>query len=47
VANHRKEVTAATSGCVRQVESAWHASEKFRLYRPADGRVDEDLIAKL
>ena len=26
---------------------AWYASEKFRLLRPADGGVDEDLIAKL
>ncbi len=26
---------------------AWNASERFRLLRPADGRVDEDLIAKL
>jgi ferric-dicitrate binding protein FerR (iron transport regulator) len=26
---------------------AWHTSEKFRLFRPADGSVDEDLITKL
>ena len=26
---------------------AWYASEKFRLLRPADGSVDEDLIGKL
>jgi len=26
---------------------AWTASETFRLFRPADGRVDEDLIKKL
>jgi len=26
---------------------AWRASEKFRFFRPADGSVDEDLIAKL
>ncbi|MBS0421991.1 MAG: FecR/PupR family sigma factor regulator [Proteobacteria bacterium] len=26
---------------------AWYASETFRLFRPADGRVDEDLITKL
>jgi transmembrane sensor len=26
---------------------AWYMSEKFRLLRPADGRVDEDLITKL
>ena len=26
---------------------AWSASEKFRFLRPADGSVDEDLIAKL
>ena len=26
---------------------AWYASERFRLLRPADGSVDEDLIAKL
>ena len=26
---------------------AWHMSEKFRLFRPADGSVDEDLITKL
>jgi ferric-dicitrate binding protein FerR (iron transport regulator) len=25
---------------------AWYTSEKFRLLRPADGRVDEDLITK-
>ena len=26
---------------------AWHTSEKFRVFRPADGSVDEDLITKL
>jgi transmembrane sensor len=26
---------------------AWYTSETFRLFRPADGRVDEDLLAKL
>jgi ferric-dicitrate binding protein FerR (iron transport regulator) len=26
---------------------AWHTSEKFRLFRPTDGSVDEDLITKL
>jgi transmembrane sensor len=26
---------------------AWYTSEKLRLFRPADGRVDKDLIAKL
>ena len=26
---------------------AWYTSETFRLFRPADGSVDEDLIAKL
>ena len=26
---------------------AWHTSEIFRLFRPADGSVDEDLITKL
>jgi ferric-dicitrate binding protein FerR (iron transport regulator) len=26
---------------------AWYTSEKFRLLRPADGSVDEDLIMKL
>ena len=26
---------------------AWHTSETFRLFRPADGRVDEDLLKKL
>ena len=26
---------------------AWSTSEKFRFLRPADGSVDEDLIAKL
>ena len=26
---------------------AWYTSEKLRLLRPADGSVDEDLIAKL
>ena len=26
---------------------AWYASETFRLFRPADGNVDEDLITKL
>ncbi|MFL6604955.1 MAG: FecR/PupR family sigma factor regulator [Steroidobacteraceae bacterium] len=26
---------------------AWYTSDKFRLLRPADGRVDEDLITKL
>lgn len=26
---------------------AWYVSETFRLFRPADGSVDEDLIAKL
>ena len=26
---------------------AWQTSEKFRLFRPADGSVDEDLITKL
>jgi ferric-dicitrate binding protein FerR (iron transport regulator) len=26
---------------------AWYMSEKFRLLRPVDGSVDEDLIAKL
>jgi ferric-dicitrate binding protein FerR (iron transport regulator) len=26
---------------------AWLTSEKFRIFRPADGRVDEDLITKL
>ena len=26
---------------------AWYASEKFRLFRPADGSVDEDLLTKL
>jgi transmembrane sensor len=26
---------------------AWHTSETFRLFRPADGRVDEDLLTKL
>jgi ferric-dicitrate binding protein FerR (iron transport regulator) len=30
-----------------RLERAWHTSERFRLLRPADGRVDEDLIAKL
>ena len=30
-----------------RLRSAWYASEKFRLLRPADGSVDEDLIAKL
>ena len=26
---------------------AWHTTETFRLFRPADGSVDEDLITKL
>jgi ferric-dicitrate binding protein FerR (iron transport regulator) len=26
---------------------AWHTSESFRLFRPTDGSVDEDLIMKL
>jgi len=26
---------------------AWYTSEKFRLFRPADGSVDVDLLAKL
>jgi ferric-dicitrate binding protein FerR (iron transport regulator) len=26
---------------------AWYTSEKFKLLRPADGSVDEDLITKL
>ena len=26
---------------------AWYTSERFRLLRPADGSVDEDLITKL
>jgi ferric-dicitrate binding protein FerR (iron transport regulator) len=26
---------------------AWYTSENFRLFRPADGSVDEDLIMKL
>lgn len=26
---------------------AWHTSDRFRLLRPADGSVDEDIIAKL
>jgi ferric-dicitrate binding protein FerR (iron transport regulator) len=26
---------------------AWYKSEKFRLLRPADGSVDEDLITRL
>lgn len=26
---------------------AWYTSEQFRLLRPADGSVDEDLITKL
>ena len=26
---------------------AWYTSETLRLFRPADGSVDEDLIAKL
>jgi ferric-dicitrate binding protein FerR (iron transport regulator) len=26
---------------------AWSTSEKFRVFRPADGRVDEDILAKL
>ncbi|HWM68492.1 MAG TPA: DUF4880 domain-containing protein [Steroidobacteraceae bacterium] len=26
---------------------AWYTSEKFRLFRPADGSVDEDLMTKL
>ena len=26
---------------------AWHTSEIFRLHRPADGSVEEDLIKKL
>jgi ferric-dicitrate binding protein FerR (iron transport regulator) len=30
-----------------RLRSAWYTSEKFRLLRPADGRVDEDLLAKL
>ena len=30
-----------------RLRSAWHTSETFRLFRPADGRVDEDLITKL
>jgi ferric-dicitrate binding protein FerR (iron transport regulator) len=30
-----------------RLRSAWYTSEKFRLFRPADGSVDEDLITKL
>jgi ferric-dicitrate binding protein FerR (iron transport regulator) len=30
-----------------RLESAWYTSEKLRLFRPHDGRVDEDLITKL
>ena len=30
-----------------RIRFAWYASEKFRLFRPADGRVDENLLAKL
>jgi ferric-dicitrate binding protein FerR (iron transport regulator) len=30
-----------------RLESAWLTIETFRLFRPADGSVDEDLIAKL
>lgn len=26
---------------------AWSTSEQFRLFRPVDGRVDEDLLTKL
>ena len=30
-----------------RVRFAWYASERFRLLRPVDGSVDEDLITKL
>jgi ferric-dicitrate binding protein FerR (iron transport regulator) len=30
-----------------RLEVAWSTSETFRLFRPADGSVDEDLITKL
>lgn len=30
-----------------RLRSAWYTSEKFRLFRPADGSVDEDLLTKL
>jgi ferric-dicitrate binding protein FerR (iron transport regulator) len=30
-----------------RLELAWYTSEKFRLFRPPDGSVDEDFIAKL
>jgi ferric-dicitrate binding protein FerR (iron transport regulator) len=30
-----------------RLRHAWYTSEKFRLLRPADGSVDEDLITKL
>lgn len=30
-----------------RLRRAWYASETFRLFRPADGSVDEDLITKL
>ena len=30
-----------------RIRFAWHTSETFRLFRPADGSVDEDLITKL
>ena len=30
-----------------RLRCAWHRSDKLRLLRPSDGRVDEDLLSKL
>jgi transmembrane sensor len=30
-----------------RLRCAWRKSDTFRLFRPADGRVDEDLLAKV
>ncbi len=35
------------SAAYLRLRLAWHRSEKFRLFRPVDGSVDEDLITKL
>ncbi len=30
-----------------RLRCAWHRTDKLRLLRPSDGRVDEDLLSKL